>query len=499
MIHSPTTTWRLRTPLTPLAGLLAVLVSLASCGGDEEMPVAPQTTPPPPPLEPNELPTAGFTISVDLGQTPLVVTFDASSSSDPDGTLVSYAWKFGDGGTGTGVRPTHTYREPGMYRVDLTVRDDRDGEASARDEVVAFSPAGTGPNVIHGTVWFDRDMDEAMDDDERTLEGFAVFLDEDGDGAYDNGERFTLSGPDGRYELAGLDPDQTHTVSQVLQFGWSSTFVGQAAPPSGASPAGTAAIVNGDDADIEDFPFQIALMIPGTNFQFCGGTLINSRYVLTAAHCVFGRSANDMEVLLGSGDLTSGGERVAVQAIRNHPEFGETIDYDIAILRLEGSHLYPRVYVQHPDEPDYSAPGDTATAIGWGQTGTGRDGEDTNILKRTAMPIITNDRCSRVAGFQFGNITERVICAGEERLGRGVCFGDSGGPLLVPYEESWMEVGVTSFAVNRDECGNIPAAFARVTALYDYILASARIEDSLSYEVDWSGGATVRVDFGNFH
>ena len=115
MIHSPTTTWRLRTPLTPLAGLMAVLVSLASCGGDEEMPVAPQTTPPPPPQEPNELPTAGFTISVDLGQTPLVVTFDASSSSDPDGTLVSYAWKFGDGGTGTGVRPTHTYREPGMY------------------------------------------------------------------------------------------------------------------------------------------------------------------------------------------------------------------------------------------------------------------------------------------------------------------------------------------------------------------------------------------------
>ena len=379
------------------------------------------------------------------------------------------------------------------------MRDDRDGEASARGEVVAFSPAGTGPNVIHGTVWFDRNTDEAMDDDERTLEGFAVFLDEDGDGAYDNGERFTLSGPDGTYELAGLDADQTHTVSQVLQFGWSSTFVGQAAPPSGASPAGTAAIVNGDDADIEDFPFQVALMIPGTNFQFCGGTLINSRYVLTAAHCVFGRSANDMEVLLGSGDLTSGGERVAVQAIRNHPEFGETIDYDIAILRLEGSHLYPRVYVQHPDEPDYSAPGDTATAIGWGQTGTGRDGEDTNILKRTAMPIITNDRCSRVAGFQFGNITERVICAGEERLGRGVCFGDSGGPLLVPYEESWMEVGVTSFAVNRDECGNIPAAFARVTALYDYILASARIEDSLSYEVDWSGGATVRVDFGNFH
>lgn len=499
MIHSRMTNRRMRTPRAPLAGLLAVVVSVASCGGDEETPVTPPPTPPPPPEEPNELPTAAFTISVDLGQTPLVVTFDASSSSDPDGTLVSYAWRFGDGGTGTGVRPTHTYQEPGMYEVDLTVRDDRDGEASASGEVVAYSPAGTGPNVIQGTVWFDRDMDEAMDEDERTLEGFAVFLDEDGDGAYDNGERFTLSGPDGTYELAGLDPDQTHTVSQVLQFGWTSTFAGQAAPPSGAPAPGTAAIVNGDDADIEDFPFQVGLMIPGTNFQFCGGTLLNSRYVLTAAHCVVGDAAKDIEVLLGSADLTSGGERVVVQAIRNHPEYNGSVDYDVAILRLEGSHLYPRVYVQHPDQPAYSTPGDTATAIGWGQTGTGSDGEDTDILKRTTLPIITNDECAKVAGFRFGSITDRVICAGAERLGRGVCFGDSGGPLLVPYEESWMEVGISSFLVNRDECGNIPAAFARVTALYDYIVAVARIEDSLSYEVDWSEGTTVRVDFGNFH
>ena len=221
--------------------------------------------------------------------------------------------------------------------------------------------------------------------------------------------------------------------------------------------------------------------------------------MLTAAHCVFGDAPTDMEVLLGSADLRSGGERVAVQAIRNHPEFGQTIDYDVAILRLEGSHLYPRVYLQHPDQPAYSTPGDTATAIGWGQTGTGSDGQDTYILKRTHLPIVANDECAKVAGFLFGRITDRVICAGAERLGRGICFGDSGGPLMVPYEESWMEVGISSFLVNRDECGNIPTAFARVTALYDYIVAAARIEDSLSYEVDWSEGTTVRVDFGNFH
>lgn len=479
--------------------LLVSVLLLASCGDDDESPVAPPPPPPPPPQEPNQLPTAGFTIDVDRGQAPLEVTFDASASTDSDGSLVSYSWNFGDGGTAAGVRVTHTYDGAGVFEVELTVRDDRDGEASATGDVTVASAAGSGPNVIQGTVWFDRNQDEAIDEGERVLEGFKVFLDLDADGAYDNGEPLTFTAADGTYEFAGLDAGRNYPVSQILDFGWSSTFAGPAAQGAGALPPDVAAIVNGDDADIEDFPFQAALMVPGTDFQFCGGTLINSRYLLTAAHCVFGAPANEIEVLLGSADLTSGGERVNVQAVRSHPEFGQTIDYDVALLRLEGSHMRPRVYLQHPDEPAYSTPGDTATAIGWGQIGSGTDGQDTDILQRTTLPLITNDECDKVAGTFFASITQRVICAGAERLGRGVCFGDSGGPLLVPYEESWMEVGISSFLVNRDQCGNIPAAFARVSELYDYIVAVARIEDSLAHEVDWSEGTTARVDFGNFH
>lgn len=54
------------------------------------------------------------------------VTFDGSASTDPDGTIVSYYWDFGDLNTGTGVSPTHTYAEDGTYTVTLTVTDNDD-------------------------------------------------------------------------------------------------------------------------------------------------------------------------------------------------------------------------------------------------------------------------------------------------------------------------------------------------------------------------------------
>ncbi len=74
----------------------------------------------------NEPPTAAFSFS-SVG---LAASFDASASTDGDGTVDSYAWVFGDGTTGTGASPNHTYAAGGTYNVRLTVTDD-DGAASA--------------------------------------------------------------------------------------------------------------------------------------------------------------------------------------------------------------------------------------------------------------------------------------------------------------------------------------------------------------------------------
>ncbi len=92
----------------------------------------------PPP--PNQAPTASFTTSC---TSLFACTFDASGSADADGSIVGYAWDFGDGSTGTGVNAQHTYSTAGDYTVTLTVTDNRAGTATSSSTVSVVNVAPT--------------------------------------------------------------------------------------------------------------------------------------------------------------------------------------------------------------------------------------------------------------------------------------------------------------------------------------------------------------------
>jgi peroxiredoxin len=97
-------------------------------------------------LESNAPPTASFTRSPASGTVPLSVFFDATASADPDGAIASYTWEFGDGSTGDGVSPTHTFTGAGTFSVTLAVVDDR-GKRAETVRVVDVAASDVPPPV----------------------------------------------------------------------------------------------------------------------------------------------------------------------------------------------------------------------------------------------------------------------------------------------------------------------------------------------------------------
>lgn len=92
---------------------------------------------------PNTPPTASFTSTV----TNQDVSVDGSGSNDPDGTIASYAWDFGDGGTATGATATHHYAAPGTYTVTLTVTDNQGATGTSTSSVTATAPPNVPPTA----------------------------------------------------------------------------------------------------------------------------------------------------------------------------------------------------------------------------------------------------------------------------------------------------------------------------------------------------------------
>jgi PKD repeat protein len=122
---------------------LALFVAAAvACKSDITPP--PPAPPPPPPPPPNHAPVAvvGGPYTSEDGS----VSFDGSASSDSDGDALSFAWTFGDGGTSTEAKPSHTYAQDSMYNVSLTVTDSKGLASTAANTTASV----TTPIVMVG-------------------------------------------------------------------------------------------------------------------------------------------------------------------------------------------------------------------------------------------------------------------------------------------------------------------------------------------------------------
>ncbi|XP_017888168.1 chymotrypsin-2-like [Ceratina calcarata] len=230
---------------------------------------------------------------------------------------------------------------------------------------------------------------------------------------------------------------------------------------------GSVRIVGGEYAQLNQFPFMAIvhqLMGKGV-ISKCGGSIISSRWVLTAGHCM---GSKPRLVVFGVNDKTGigynfyRGPGIAMWNEQGvlHPGYSKTVN-DIALLYMPqnipfGENIQP---IRLAGFNHGTFAGWRSAVIGWGVDGP--TGSGTDSLKYAVLSIISNYACST-----YWSITEKHICTAIQN--QEACRGDSGGPLVVYIDGMPLQIGIVSYGDGACPSGR-PGVFTRVSAFADWI------------------------------
>ncbi|KAF5125063.1 Trypsin [Metarhizium anisopliae] len=263
-------------------------------------------------------------------------------------------------------------------------------------------------------------------------------------------------------------------------------------------------IVGGEDVPDGEIKFIVSLR-DENGTHVCGGSLLDSTTVLTAAHCLISDEIQIVSVTAGTVSTKTGGVNATVASVEKHPNYtpgapsdctadlpwdecrrradlpGDREENDIAILKLSTP-------IEKSDNIDYAglppAGGDavvnsTGIAAGWGaqtplESTVPKDGEMKPIilaekLSKVVLDIHAREDCAAKYKNQQVGDRDTIICAGGQ--GKNPCKGDSGGPLFHP--ETRELLGVVSWSIRDryedDLCNQTPTVFTRVGSYINWI------------------------------
>ncbi|XP_077471058.1 serine protease 56 isoform X1 [Stigmatopora argus] len=229
-------------------------------------------------------------------------------------------------------------------------------------------------------------------------------------------------------------------------------------------------IVGGSPAPPGSWPWLVNLQLDGG--LMCGGVLVESSWVVTAAHCFAGsRSESYWTAVVGEFDITKTDpdeQVLKVNRIIPHPKFNpKTFNNDIALVELTSPVvLSDRVTpVCLPSGAELPT-GSPCLVAGWGSLY--EDGPSADIVMEAKVPLLPQNTCKNALGKEL--VTNTMLCAGYLSGGIDSCQGDSGGPLIYQDRMSgrFQLHGITSWGDGCGEKGK-PGVYTRVSAFSDWI------------------------------
>ncbi|OCT67735.1 coagulation factor IX [Xenopus laevis] len=235
-------------------------------------------------------------------------------------------------------------------------------------------------------------------------------------------------------------------------------------------------VVGGTNSLKGEFPWQVHL-VNKDNIGFCGGSIINEKWIVTAAHCFL--EIGEFKVVAGEHktDVSEGTEQYRKAKIILHPTYNATkskYNNDIALLELEtplelNDYVRP-VCIGNMDFTDKLLKRNAFSMVsGWGDLRY--NGRSAIILQKLAVPFVNRAACKRSSRF---SVYANMFCAGYADEAKDTCEGDSGGPHVTQHKDLWFLTGITSWGekcAQKDKYG----FYTKVSGFTDWIQTTTKI------------------------